>query len=248
LNAPGDELVDLHGLYNVPAGIPKVVSVSATNIVVARASASCPRGTIGNAEDVNATCKPRSDRHDPIGPGRENQLAYYSNYGPGVDVAAPGGARKFNLPVWDRGGTPGFPFTTADGTTAYQIFSITSNYAISIPCAEFTSGPFWHNECYSTIQGTSMAAPHAVGVLALIASAHASMQGNPAALVGRLKATAFMPDNVTPGLSATDKSPGDLRAAYPKRCTTGYCHLGGPAIPDHEAYGAGLVDAAEAVK
>jgi hypothetical protein len=40
----------------------------------------------------------------------------------------PGGARKFNLPVYDRGGTPGFPYTPeADGTKVWEDFSTTSN-------------------------------------------------------------------------------------------------------------------------
>ena len=50
-----------------------------------------------------------SDRHQAPGTGLQNQLAYYSNYGPRIDVTGPGGARKFNVPAADRGGTPGFP-------------------------------------------------------------------------------------------------------------------------------------------
>ena len=46
-------------------------------------------------------------------------------------------------------------------------------------------------------------------------------------------------------LSATDLSGGDSAGGT---CTTGYCHLGGPAVPDKEAYGAGIVNAAAAVK
>ena len=50
--------------------------------------------------------------------------------------------------------------------------------------------------------------------------------------------------NTTPGLSANDTSPGDQSGVT---CPTGYCHLGGPAIPDKDAYGNGVVDAAAAV-
>jgi lantibiotic leader peptide-processing serine protease len=245
LTAPGDPVFDLYGWYEAPGGVPGVVNVSSTGNVVAAASARC---TAAAANTTSATCKPTADRHDPIGAGRENQLAYYSNYGPGIDVAAPGGARKFNLPVWDRGGTPGFPYTTADGTKAFQTFSITSNYAQEIPCVTFTGGGFPPDQCYSTIQGTSMAAPHVSAVIALIASAHPSLQGNPAALVAKLKATTTMPHNATPGLSATDHSAGDLRSLYPDRCADGFCHLGGPAISDAEAYGAGLINAGNAVR
>jgi hypothetical protein len=51
--------------------------------------------------------------------------------------------------------------------------------------------------------------------------------------------------NTTPGLSATDLSGGDSGGGT---CPTGYCHLGGPAISDKDAYGAGIVNAAAAVK
>jgi subtilisin family serine protease len=177
--------------------------------------------------------------------GKKNQLAYYTNYGSRIDVVAPGGARKFNLPAADRGGTPGFPVTTADGTTAYETFSITSNWATQIPCYQFTGGGFPANQCYSSIQGTSMATPHASGVLALIASRYSHLRHHPEALVQRLKSTARkLRGNTTPVLSATDTSPGDMSGTP---CPTGYCHLGGAVISDKLAYGAGIVNAAAAV-
>ena len=96
-----------------------MVDVSSTGRVVNPSSASCPPGTVGDpgdpdadppvAPNFEATCKPASDPHQAAGPGRQNQLAYYSNYGPRIDIAGPGGARKFNLPNYDRGGTEGFP-------------------------------------------------------------------------------------------------------------------------------------------
>jgi hypothetical protein len=62
----------------------------------------------------------------------------------------------------------------------------------------------------------------------------------------RLKRTAaHLTGNQTQPLSASDKTPGDLSGVA---CPTGYCHLGGTAIPDSEAYGAGLVDAGRAVR
>ena len=61
-----------------------------------------------------------------------------------------------------------------------------------------------------------------------------------------LKATAqHIHGNTTQPLSATDTSAGDRTGLL---CTTGYCHLGGRAISDREAYGAGLVNAAAAVR
>jgi subtilisin family serine protease len=238
--------IDFYGLYEVPGGIPGVVDVSATDNVVVGESRSCAAGTAGSTTDQNATCKPTSDAHDPAGVGRKSQLAYYSNYGPRIDVAAPGGARKFNLPYWDRGGTPGWPVTDADGTTAYEDFSITSDWALQIPCYVNLGPQFYPDTCYSIIQGTSMATPHASAVLALIASAHPRLAHNPAALVWLLKSTASsISGNATTAISATDTSPGDLSGVA---CPTGYCHLGGPRISDSDAYGAGLVDAEAGVR
>lgn len=238
LTSPGSGVFDAYGVYQTPGGIPGVVDVSSTGNVVASPSASCPAGTTGSA----ATCKPVSDAHQPTGVGRKDELAYYSNYGPRIDFAAPGGARKFNVPGYDRGGTPGFPVTASDGTTAFEDFSITSNWALEIPCYTFDSTtPFYPNECYSSIQGTSMATPHVSAALALVASANPSLRHLPDALLRRLREGAReVHGNTTRPLSATDTSAGDLTGVA---CTNGYCHLGGAAISDDDAFGVGVVDA-----
>jgi lantibiotic leader peptide-processing serine protease len=245
---------DLFGQYEVPGGIPGVVDVSSTGRLVVPSSATCPPGTIGDPgdpdatppvpADFNATCKPQSDPHQAAGQGKKDQLAYYSNYGPRIDIAGPGGARKFNLPNFDRGGTPGFPYTTDDLTNAWQDFNITSNWATQIPCFFLSAAAGFHEgNCYSTIQGTSMAAPHVAASLALVASAHPSLRKHPAALLSRLQTHANTGvHNVTRALSATDTSPGDLTGLP---CPTGYCHLEGPTISDNDAYGAGLVNVAK---
>jgi subtilisin family serine protease len=265
---PGD---DLFGFYEVPAGIKGVVDVSSTGNVVNAPSAMCPT-TNGNYSTVGAHpyCKPTSDLHQPFGVGMQNQLTYYSNYGPRIDVAGPGGARKFNLPAVDRGGTEGWPFTgtdsyassndpgtgesdtgTTDGFQAWEDFSITSNYAQEIPCVIFdgssadptadgyygvpTQTGFDDDQCYSSIQGTSMAAPHASAVLALILSAHPELVGDPVGLVKFLKKSAVTPvkslTNTTPPLSATDVSNTDRDGVA---CPDAYCHLGGKAIKSKE--------------
>jgi subtilisin family serine protease len=235
---------DIIGQYEVPGGVPGVVDVSATGRLVVPSSANCPPGSEGTPDDnFSPVCKPLTDRHQAAGQGKINQLAYYSNYGPRINIAAPGGARKFNLQGFDRGGTPGFPYTTSDLTNAWEAFSTTSNWAVEIPCFTFTRGSgFPQGQCYSTIQGTSMAAPQVSGSLALIASAHPSLRKHPGGLVRRLKALAnHNVHNYTQPLSATDTSPADLTGLP---CPTGYCHLGGPAISDAGAYGAGLVNVA----
>ena len=179
LTAPGDTepLGDQFGRFEVPGGIPGVIDVSATGNVVGRASATCKAEDVGSPPSLYATCKPQRDPHQATGQGQENQLAYYSNYGPRIDIAGPGGARKFNLPFWDRGGTPGYPFTDDDGATAFEDFSTTSNWGIEVPCFVVNRAGFPTDQCYSTIQGTSMATPHVAATLALIASNNAGARG-----------------------------------------------------------------------
>ncbi len=245
LTAPGDTFFDYYGLYEVPGGLPGVITVSSTGNRTIPSSAHCAAGTTGSPKDLGATatCKPRGDRHQAAGQGLADQLAYYSNFGPRIDIAAPGGARKFNLPYWDRGGTPGFPYVVADATNAWEEFSTTSNWAAEIPCFTFARGTgFTPDQCYSTIQGTSMATPHVSAVLALIASAKPALRGKPDRLVAFLKSHALPAHNRTRGVSATDRSKGDLGGP---RCDDGYCHLGGPWISDADAYGAGIVQAVD---
>ena len=90
-----------------------------------------------------------------------------------------------------------------------------------------------------------MATPHVSAVAALIASRYPSLRHQPLAIKSVLLDTAtHVWGNTTQPLSARDTSVGDYTGIA---CTTGYCHNGGPAISDAEAYGAGLVDAAAAV-
>jgi lantibiotic leader peptide-processing serine protease len=244
LHAPGASGRDLFGLWQVPGGVPGVIDVSSTNDVNVPSS---PRCTPAEQTGELATCKPQSDAHQAP-QGLRNQLAYYSNYGPRIDVAGPGGARKFNLPVWDRGGTPGFPYTSADGLEAFEDFSVTSNWTTQVPCFTFpgTEPLFSGGACYSTIQGTSMAAPHAAAALALVASAFPQLRHHPRALVKRLYVGArnLRDENQTPPLDPTDTSPGD-QSGVP--CGKAFCHLGGAPIASLEAYGHGLVNAARAL-
>ena len=124
---------------------------------------------------------------------------------------------------------------------ASQTFITTSNWATGVPCFTFTRGSgFPQGQCYSTIQGTSMAAPHVSAAMALAASEHPALRSRPDRLIARVKGMAREAHNLTPPLSATDRSPGDVLTS---RCPTGFCHLGGAAIPDRQAYGAGLVSA-----
>src|SRR4029453_14080932 len=106
----------------------------------------------------------------------------------------------------------------------------TSNWAVEIPCFTFTTGSgFYEGECYSTIQGTSMAAPQVVGSLALIASPHPPLRKHPGALITRLKRLANDgPHNYTTAIRVGDTSPGEL---VPEPCETGLLLPGGAAAP-----------------
>src|SRR6476646_7308713 len=87
--SPGSESLDdydLRGWLSVPGGVPGVTMVSATANAIGAAPADVPLRW-----------------RDHV--GARDQLAYYSNYGSRVDLAAPGGARAYEIPAWD--GRPG---------------------------------------------------------------------------------------------------------------------------------------------
>ena len=231
-----------------------MVDVSSTGRVVVPSSASCPPGTIGDPgdpdadppvpADFNATCKPITDLHQAAGPGKQNQLAYYSNYGPRIDIAGPGGARKFNLANFDRGGTPGFPYTLDDLTNAWEVFSTTSNWAVRDPLLHL------HHRLRVPPGRVLLDHPgHLDGRAAGVRVAGPGRQRPPVAAQAPggadRPAQARWPTttshNYTRALSATDTSPGDLTGLP---CDIGFCHLSGPRISDSDAYGAGLVNVA----
>jgi len=226
---PGDTVAnnDVRGLLETPAGVPGVIMVSATNN--ANGSPSSP------AVLAHLSSKPVE--------GATDQLAYYSNYGGRIDIAAPGGARKMGIPRYDvgnedvlYGGWGELGALTANGEICQDPSLATF---LTFSCFKVTGSAFgW-------LQGTSMSAPNATGVAALTLGQHPTL--NPDALLTRLQSTART--NMANGTGPND--PTDFGpSATSGPCTSGYCHLdyyapGDAANPITftDAYGAGMVNA-----
>ena len=122
--------------------------------------------------------------------GAQNLLAWYSTYGNNTDVTAPGGSR-FQTPTFD----------SARGRVLAPYSSTASDLALEAFIGRLVIDPA--GNFYAWLNGTSMAAPHAAGVAALIRAAHPSMpQG---AVVAALRNTATRlpcPAALDPGVVA----------------------------------------------
>ena len=225
---PGSDSLDdydLRGGLVVPGGVPGVTMVSATANAIGAAPASVPLRWRSHV-------------------GARDQLAYYSNYGSRVDLAAPGGARAYEIPVYDggagdilAGGWGSFGALAKDGLICNDPVE-----ASSFNSACFTA----RGDAYGWLQGTSMSSPNAAGVAALVLSAHHELVGRPAALVHRLADTANRsPVNYMGPNDASNAAPG----LDGTPCATGFCHVDqSHPIGFGDAYGAGVVDAGAAVR
>jgi subtilisin family serine protease len=147
--------------------------------------------------------------------GAENLLSWFSTYGNLTDVAAPGGSR-FQTPAPD----------TARGRVLSTYSSTASDLALEAALGRLVQDA--DGNYYAWLNGTSMAAPHAAGVVALIRSAHPSMPVG--AVVAKLRSTATglgCPAALDPGV--------EFFGAPVQHCS------GGPG--NNNFYGKGLVNA-----
>ena len=152
--------------------------------------------------------------------GAQNLLSWFSTYGMIVDVAAPGGSR-FQTPKPD----------TARGRVLAPYSStasdLTDEAALGRLVQDPSSGAYW-----AWLNGTSMAAPHAAGVVALIRAQNPGMPAGSVVALLRQTATKLpCPAELDPGV--------EFFGAPVQVCQGG--------VGSNSFYGAGLVSALNAV-
>jgi hypothetical protein len=151
--------------------------------------------------------------------GAQNLLAWYSSYGMITDVTAPGGSR-FQTPNPDTArGRVLAPYSSTAGDLALEA-------SLGRLVQDPSSGAYW-----AWLNGTSMAAPHAAGVVALIRANHPSMPGDAVTAALRQTATNMpCPSEIDPGVAFFE--------APLQVCSGG--------LGSNSFFGAGLVNAAAA--
>ena len=161
--------------------------------------------------------------------GYANQKAYYSNYGSKeTDVSAPGGDKRFQLP----------PAPYRGGGRLLGAWTSETAGSLDPSLVERDCEPGFGCATYAWEQGTSMAAPQASGVAALIVSQYGRPHLSPNELESRLEASAVPDPCPSPPTVTYDLPPG-LFAFDAATCK-------GKA-DSNNFYGAGVVNAFRAV-
>ncbi len=151
--------------------------------------------------------------------GAQNLLSWFSTYGMIVDVAAPGGSR-FQTPTFDPNrGRVLSPYSSTAGDLAFE--------ASLGRLVQDATGAYW-----AWLNGTSMAAPHAAGVVGLIRAQNPNMPvGSVVALLRQTATNMPCPSELDPGV--------EFFEAPVQVCQGG--------VGSNSFFGAGLVSALNAV-
>ena len=121
--------------------------------------------------------------------GAENLLSWYSTYGNVADITAPGGSR-FQTPTFDP----------VRGRVLAPYSSTALDLADEAALGRLVVDP--NGNFYAWLNGTSMAAPHAAGVAALIRAAHPGMpQGAVVAMLRNTASGMSCPAALDPGVA-----------------------------------------------
>ncbi|MGH8039781.1 MAG: S8 family peptidase [Stenotrophomonas sp.] len=204
--------LSLGGSGACPATDPQAVAIAKANALGATVVVSAGNS---NADATNFSPASCPGAITVASTGITSKRAYYSNYGPTVEIAAPGGGVYPNDASTGTAVANGFVWQSLNGGT---------------------TTPIANDKTYGGFAGTSQAAPHVSGVIALMQGARLDAGLpllTPTEVVSILQTTAHVP-SVTPaanqsiGAGIVDAAAAVAKAIAPPPCQS---NCGVPAIP-----------------